>query len=170
MASKMCSKCQVTKPTYDFNHKLNTPDGFRYECKSCNSEILKQWRINNRDHVNEQYRNKYATNQRVKINRNMHDRLRNTLRRGIYTHRTAEIIGLTEVQWLDWLVFNFEGDMWFQNYGSHWEFDLILPASAFDLSIEQQLLACYNLCNIRPCLKADNAAKYNFRLPFAQVN
>jgi len=48
----MCSKCQVFKPTYDFNHKLDTADGYRYECKACNVEIVKQWRENNRNHVN----------------------------------------------------------------------------------------------------------------------
>jgi len=77
---------------------------------------------------------------------------------------------LPQVTWLDWIAFNFEGDMCFQNYGSLWEFDLIIPASAYDLAIEQQLLACFNWTNIRPCLKSDNLAKANFILPFAQAN
>jgi len=134
------------------------------------SDYVKQWRINNRNYVNEQKRNCYATNPKVRISKNIHTRLMNTLRRGIYTRKTAEIIGLSEVQWLDWLVFNFEGNMWLQNYGSLWEFDFVIPASAFDLAVEAQLLAAFNWTNIRPCLKADNAAKANFILPFAQAN
>jgi len=169
-ATKRCGSCQSVKSVNDCNRSTSSPDGLRWECKSCNVQIWKKWRINNRDCVNEQYRNKYATNQQVKVDRNMHDRLRNTLRKGIYTLRTAEIIGLSEVQWLDWLVFNFEGDMWFQNYGSLWEFNLVIPASAFDLTIDAQLLTAFNWRNIRPCLKSDNLAKYNFILPFAHAN
>jgi len=47
---------------------------------------------------------------------------------------------------------------------------LIIPASAYDLTTEEGLLACFNWKNIWPCLKSDNAAKYNFILPFAQAN
>jgi len=124
MASKFCSKCHVTKATYKFNHDSHTADEFHYNCKQCCIEHGRQWRENNRDRYNEQKRNYYATNPQVRISNNMHVRLNNTLRKGIYTRRTAENIGLSEVQWLDWLVFNFAGDMWFQNYGSLWQFDL----------------------------------------------
>jgi len=72
--------------------------------------------------------------------------------------------------YLDWLSFNFENGMCFSNYGKLWQIDLVIPASAYDLSNEQQLLAAFNWHNIRPCLKSENAAKYNFILPFAQAN
>jgi len=60
--------------------------------------------------------------------------------------------------------------MCFANHGSIWEFDLVLPASAFDLTDEEQLLGAFNWRNIRPCLKSDNLAKANFILPFAVAN
>jgi len=60
--------------------------------------------------------------------------------------------------------------MWFSNYGSLWEFDLVNPASNFDLTIEEQLLAGFNWTNIRPCLKSDNATKSYFILPFHTAN
>jgi len=68
------------------------------------------------------------------------------------------------------LRYNFENEMTWANYGKVWEIDLIIPASAYDLTIVEQLLACFNWKNIRPCLKSDNAAKYNFILPFIQAN
>jgi len=60
--------------------------------------------------------------------------------------------------------------MCWNNYGKVWEIDLIIPASAYDLTTEEGLLAAFNWKNIRPCLKADNLAKTNFIMPFAQAN
>jgi len=83
MASKVCSKCQVTKPTYEFNHDSYAADGFHHKCKQCNVEVMKQWKENNRDRMNEQMRNRYANNPQVRINLYMHVGLFNTLKKGI---------------------------------------------------------------------------------------
>jgi len=167
-ATKYCGSCQSTKSVNDFNK--STRYGYQSKCKSCSVEQVKEWTANNRDRVNERERLRLINNPQRRIGKCVHMRLTNTLRKGTYTRQTAEIIGLTQVQFLDWTAFNFEGDMIWSNYGSLWEFDLIIPASAYDLTIEQQLLAAFNWCNIRPCLKSDNAAKHNFILPFAQAN
>jgi len=58
MAFKMCSKCELTKPTYEFNHRLDTADELKYVCKACNVEHVKQWRDVNQ----------------ARIGRNMHNR------------------------------------------------------------------------------------------------
>jgi len=60
--------------------------------------------------------------------------------------------------------------MCFANNGKLWCIDLVTPASAYNLTNEQQLLAAFNWRNIRPCIKSDNLAKYNFICPFAQAN
>jgi len=126
MATKFCSKFQGTKPTYEFNHDSHTADGFHYNCKQCCVEQVRQWRINNRDQANEQERNYYATNPQRRISKCVHMRLTNILKSGTYTRRTAEIIGLTQGQVLNWISYNFEGEMMWSNYGVLWEFDLII--------------------------------------------
>jgi len=170
MASKFCNKCQLTKPVYDFTKRTNSPDGYEYRCDACNVEHEKQWRINNPDQAKERSRNYYVNNIQVRISKSMHNKLRNLLKRGSHTHRTEEIIGLNQVTHLEWLSFNFENEMTWTNYGKVWQIDLIIPASSFDLTVKAQLLACFNWKNIRPCMKSDNLAKYNFILPFAQAN
>jgi len=60
--------------------------------------------------------------------------------------------------------------MCFGNYGKVWQIILVISASAYNLTNEQQLLACFNWKNIRPCVKSENLAKANFILPFAQAN
>jgi len=100
----------------------------------------------------------------------MHYILYNNLKRGIYSAKTEQIIGLNKPTYLEWLSYNFEGEMCLANYGKVWQIYLIIPASAYNLTIEEQLLACVNWRNIRPCLKSDNLAKYNFIMPLAQAN
>jgi len=51
----------MTKLTYEFNHRSDTVDGLRYECKQCNVENVQQWRELNRDQANASARNYYAS-------------------------------------------------------------------------------------------------------------
>jgi len=74
------------------------------------------------------------------------------------------------VQFLDWLSFNFECDMSWVTHRSVWQIDLVISASAYDLTTDEGQLAYFKWRNIRPCLKADNAAKYNIYLPFHVAN
>jgi len=169
MASKFCSRCNITKSVNDFNK--STRNGYQSKCKLCCVEVRREWVNNNREHYNEYFRNRRATNPQHRICDNTHKRLRNLLSRGSYSIRTENIIGCDKKTFLDWITFNFENNMCWATHGSLWEFDLITPASAFDLTNEQQLLACFNWRNnIRPCLKNDNARIYNFIDPFAVAN
>jgi len=165
--TKKCGRWNLIKLVCDFNKSSSTSDGYRYECKLCNSEIRKEWRNNNQEHVNEHSRNYYANNDQRIISINMHVRLNAIIKRGSYSLRTEEVLGVSMGIYLDWLSINFENGMCFANYGKKWQIDLVIPASAYDLTNEQQLLACFNFRIIRPCLKSENAAKYNFICPFA---
>jgi len=168
MASKLCGRCNLIKSVNDFNR--STRNGYMNKCKLCKVEYNKQWVNDNREQVNERERNRFATNSQYRISKNIHNRLNAILRRGIYSLRTEEILGIPKGLYLDWLSFNFEGNMCFLNYGKLWQIDLVISASAFDLTNEQQLLACFNWRNIRPCIKSDNAVKYNFICQFTIAN
>jgi len=67
MTSKMCSTCQVNKPTYKFNHDSYAADGFHHKCKQCSVEHVREWNNNNRDRVNAHERNRRLTNLQYKI-------------------------------------------------------------------------------------------------------
>jgi len=170
MGSKACGRCNLIKLVNDFNKKSSASDGYMNICKVCCLEYNKQWVNDNREYVRERERNRRVNNPHHRISINMHRRLNHTLHRGIYSARTEEILDIPKGLYLEWLSFNFENGMCFANYGKLWQIDLIIPASSFELTNEQQLLAAFNWRNIRPCLKSENAAKYNFILPFAQAN
>jgi len=165
-ATKYCGSCKADKSVNEFNR--STRRGYDYRCKQCSIEYVREWTANNRARANERERIRYATNPQHRISQNMHTKLNDILRRGSYTERIKQIIGLTQVQFLEWISFNFEGNMCWSNYATLWQFDLVIPTSSFDLTVETQLLCAFNCSNIRPCLKAENAAKYNFIL-FEQI-
>jgi len=168
MACKICGRCNLIKYVCDFNR--STRNGYQSRCKTCCVEYARDWNNNNRDRVNERERNRTATNIQHQINKNTHNKLWSILKRGSYSARTEQIIGLNKTTYLEWLSYNFEGEMCWANYGQVWHIDLVIPASAYDLTNEEQLLSCYNWKNIRPYLKKDNAAKYNFICQFAIAN
>jgi len=75
----------------------------------------------------------------------MHRKLNHLLHRGTYSARTEAIIGLNKPTYLEWLSYNFEENICFANYGKLWCIDLVIPASAYDLTTEEELLACFDL-------------------------
>jgi hypothetical protein len=89
----------------------------------------------------------------------MYKRLNNMIRRGDRSRRTAEIIGTSHQNFLDWIEFQFTESMNWENYGSVWCFEHCCPLSAFDLTNEEELKKAMNWMNIRPYCKIRNSEK-----------
>jgi len=170
MASKIFSRCNVIKTVNKFNHRSAASDGYQSNCKVCCVELRKNWKTNNSEYYKQYARNYYGTNPHVRINKNIHHILNHILKRGSYTCRTEQIIGLNKQTFLEWLSYNFEEEMSWATYGKVWCIDLVTPASAYDLTDELQLLSCFNWKNLRPCLKSANLAKSNFICQFTIAN
>lgn len=93
-------------------------------------------------------------------------------RNWIMTPHTT-VIGMNKVHpkyGMSWLQYRveiekrFSSGMSWENHGLLWEFDHIIPASTFDLRDPKQVVLCFNISNIRPLPKHENAArkrKYN---------
>ena len=66
--NKICSKCKIEKPIFEFNKNSNTKDNLTSYCKICNNETV-QFKLekNNRerfDKYNKKYfREKYANDE-----------------------------------------------------------------------------------------------------------
>jgi len=162
MARKLCNKCNVIKSINDFNKSTRIEYMSIFE--NCVVEQVREWTANNKARVNERERNWHVNNTQRRINTNVHVKINGVLRHGKYSERLEQIIGLSQVQFLEWISFNFKNNMCWSNYATMWQFDLLIPASLFDLTNEQQLLCCYNWSNLWPCLKSENAVEVNFIL------
>lgn len=68
-------------------------------------------------------------------------------------------LGCSAVEWRRWLESKFRDDMTWDNYGSHWHLDEVIPVSAWDLAQPEQWRACWHWTNSQPLLVAENLSK-----------
>lgn len=72
MDFKICTKCEIKKYLTDFNNSNKTKDGKRCECRECQKEVSKNYRIKNSEKIkkyndewnknNQEYYKKYFEN------------------------------------------------------------------------------------------------------------
>ncbi len=60
-----------------------------------------------------------------------------------------------------WLEFRFDEFMNWDNLGTYWQIDHILPISRFDFSNEKNKYICFNWTNLQPLHKVENRIKTN---------
>ncbi len=74
---------------------------------------------------------------------------------------TTELIGCSLNSFIKHLQSQFYENMSFENYGTVWHIDHIIPCNYFDLTIPLQLKACSHYTNLQPLLIKDNSIKSN---------
>jgi len=47
------------------------------------------------------------------------------------------------------------------NQGSYWNIDHVIPCNSFNLEKEEEIKKCFNWKNLRPCEKLENFSKNN---------
>jgi hypothetical protein len=75
--------------------------------------------------------------------------------------RFYEYFRIRKIIYTKWIESNFDNNMNWQNYGTYWHLDHIIPCSAFDLSKDEDFLKCFHWSNLRPCEKIENLRKSN---------
>jgi len=87
------------------------------------------------------------------------------------TGPTSEYIGCTPEFLRGWLESKFTEEMNWENYGTFWEVDHVIPVSFFDIkNSEDQRKMASHYTNLRPLSKVDNRAKRNLLPDHFEVN
>ena len=73
--------------------------------------------------------------------------------------------GYTRKELMKHLENQFDQNMTWDNYGSYWHVDHIIPQSAFDYKNEQHLRWCWSLENLRPLEASENILKADKIIP-----
>lgn len=153
--SKLCKKCNLTKPINEFFHRVR--NGFdRYEnCLICQKQVK-----NKRNRIYQT--NKLKTDVVYKLNQNISNKLR-----GIQKDCSKKIfLNYTMKELKDHLESLFEPWMTWENYGIYnaknwnendtstwsWQIDHIIPKSTFKYEsvYDDTFKACWSLSNLRP--------------------
>ncbi len=151
-----CEKCQEEKALKYFA-KLKKYYKKKI-CISCYPQVL-------REQKTEWCKNEHNTNMNYRIKKSLAARLRNVL---IKNDTTMNYIGCN-IQYLrEWFEYNFTDEMNWDNYGSLWSIDHIIPVCKFDLTIEDEKLKCWNWSNLMPVNIKYNSSKK--LIDMSQVN
>jgi hypothetical protein len=133
-----CSKCNIDKVLKDF---AKFKKFYKTKiCLSCYPDFL-------REQKNKWCENERKTNINYRLKKSLAARLRNVLDKET---TTMNYIGCN-IQYLrEWFEYNFTKEMNWNNYGTYWSIDHIIPVNKFDLTIEKEKLECWNWTNLTP--------------------
>lgn len=169
--NKNCSVCLENKPISDFNKNKFKKDGYRPECKVCQSkktkeyrlnnvDKLKQYRLNNKIKINQYKKNKRETDINYKITCNLRTRLWSAIKNDYKSGSAVNDLGCTIEYFKTYIELKFEHGMSWDNWGRDtWHLDHIKPLSSFNLSNREEFLSAVNYKNIKPMWFKDNLSK-----------
>lgn len=191
---KRCSKCGIEKSSATFNKNKANLDGLQSYCKSCQQVLAKTWRSKNSERVKKydaeyrrrhseerreynkrwreenegywrQYQNKQLHND---VNFRLHNYISSALRRAIKKDRQSvfNLLGYSVEDLRRHLESLFQDGMSWQNYGTAWHIDHVIPKSWFNLENEYgidlfELEICWSLRNLQPLWGSENLKKKN---------
>ena len=142
-----CEKCQEEKALKCFA-KLKKFYKKKI-CRSCYPNFLTEQKT-------EWCKNEHDTNINYRIKKSLAARLRAVI---IKNDSTMNYIGCN-IQYLrEWFEYNFTSEMNWDNYGSYWSIDHIIPVCKFELTVEDEKLKCCNWTNLMPVTVKYNSSK-----------
>jgi hypothetical protein len=162
IAKIKCIKCNVEK-SVDNYIKRNDSGRYRNECKDCKKIIISNYYTNTYNQKRVE-RRKTDTLYRLRLNHRSH------INKYIFSKNQSSIryLGCNTEMLKKWLEFNFDEEMSWDNYGTMWTIDHILPLSLFDLNNKENQNVAFSWKNLQP-LK-DNFSKGNKIRPWEYFN
>lgn len=165
---KECSCCKETKKIEEFSKDKYSFDGFTYNCKKCRNQIKKI----NRERIDyKKTRRNYENNKRKKdVFFRLRKNFSSMLWRCLKSNKMSS--GLeSKMLYLDYDVFQlkehlekqFDDKMSWENYGTYWAIDHIIPQSKlpFDDFSHPNFIKCWSLDNLQPLEVIENIKKGN---------
>lgn len=188
--TKLCTgPCGEVKPIEDFWHSSKLTGKRDAQCSECRTghevskipenaaAARKNWYDNNGGkEVCKVYREKYKpirnarnkerreTDIHYKLKELVRGRILDILRKNdIRRREKVKYLGMELALYKLWLEFQFSNQMTWDNYGTYWQIDHVLPCDLFDFKEEDDdaIFKCFNWKNTRPMIKVDNIAKSN---------
>ena len=96
------------------------------------------------------------SNMNYRIKKSLAARLRTVLNKKSHT---MDYVGCN-IQYLrEWIEYNFTSEMNWENYGTYWSIDHIIPINKFDMSVECEKYRCWNWSNMTPVTVNFNSKK-----------
>ncbi len=118
-------------------------------------ESSRKWRKNNPGY----YKNKRNNDLNYRILQNLRCRFRGVLKGNPKIDTTIKLVGCSIDFLKNHLEKYFYDNMTWDNYGSYWEIDHIIPCSSFDFTKKEDQIKCFHWTNLQPLTKKHNREK-----------
>jgi len=125
-------------------------------------EYQKKYDKENREIINEKYKNRKKTNPNVKIRETIRRRIRDVLKNsgGKKFCKSMVLLGCTIQEAREHLETQFKEGMTWENHGNDgWHIDHIIPCASFDLTDPEQQKKCFHYTNLQPLWAKENMSK-----------
>lgn len=138
------------------NHLHNLSPTTREQVRSYNREYHR---------INREQRQLYSTEYyklpHAKIMRTFRARQAGLIRRGLMCKNvhTESLNGCSWEQLKQHLEQQFNEGMTWDNYGSVWHIDHIIPIASFNLTVKEEQVKCFHYTNLQPLFAKDNLTK-----------
>jgi hypothetical protein len=185
-----CSVCKECERTCALERYRKNRDkciaknkAYKEKNKDAIKEKRKEYLLKNKEYIKQRYK-RYCEENRALIqriareyrqNHSLNVRLRKNFKSRIIesikkNKTTMEYLGSTIQVVQDWLQFNFQDYMTWENYGEVWHIDHTLPVNLFDLTQDIDIYMCFNWKNLMPLRKDINIKKHDNIWPIRVFN
>lgn len=164
--TKICSKCKETKQLTEFRvgrgECLDCERAFGRKYNQDHQDIRKKWQEENKEHFDdlrakryqrkkEEIRDKYNTRYNEDPCFHIHKLLQRRISASISKIKsTKKYVGTKYENIAKWLEFNFTDEMTWENHGTYWDIDHVIPICKWDLNNQEEIDICFNWKNLSP--------------------
>lgn len=134
---KLCKNCGEELDVRNFHKDSKSKDGYKNVCKKCRS-------ISRRINI---------TEERRKFDRNIKHSIYISLKYNRHGRKWERLVGYSLKELQEHLEKQFDAKMNWNNYGSYWWVDKIIPVRAYSFSTYGEFKKCWSLKNLRPLQK-----------------
>jgi hypothetical protein len=186
IATKTCTECHTDKELSGFNWRNRAKGILTEKCRVCINEYAARYRQENGaavkaaqkkyydtigctlkkeydlarlDVVRVYARNKYSTDPQYRMKKILRTRFTKVVKNGTGSKRMLEYLQMPIALFRTWIESQFDASMTWQNHGTIWEIDHVIPIASFDLTSDDEIRFCFAWNNMQPLSKVENAEK-----------
>ena len=125
-------------------------------------ENNRNWRKSNREHIRNHENNRNHHNPILRLKKSCRTRIWQALKdHNGKQDRTVKYLDCDIGFLKKWLEYKFTKQMTWDNYGTYWHVDHVIPCSKFDLSYDENISHCFRWTNLQPLTGPENIMKQN---------
>ena len=166
LINKECRDCHQILTIDNFYKNTRYKDGYFSRCKICHNTKDKTGYIVKRTvtYMKEYNKKRYKVPQYL-IRSHIKSSVIANIKKKKNFEKSSKYLGCTIDYFKNWIEFQFDENMNWENHGSYWHFDHVEPCASFDLTDQEEITKCYNWKNYRPLEGIENIIKSNKIIP-----